>query len=89
MTAGDVLDLFRLAMWTIGVVSAPALVAAMVVGASIAVLQALTQVQEVTLTFVPKIIAVFLALLASSALIGSQIQFLAEQCFARIEASSR
>jgi len=43
--------------------AAPMLGAGMVVGLIIAILQAATQIQEMTLTFVPKIIAVFLALL--------------------------
>ncbi len=43
--------------------SAPVFVAGMVVGLVISVFQALTQIQEMTLTFVPKIIAVFVALL--------------------------
>lgn len=84
MTTGDVLDLLRLAMWTVAIASSPALLAAMVTGATIAVFQAVTQIQEVTLTFVPKVVAVLLALLLSSVLIGSSLQFLAEQCYERI-----
>jgi len=45
-------------------VSAPVLIAGMVVGLIISVFQAVTQIQEMTLTFVPKIIVVFLVLLA-------------------------
>ena len=45
-------------------VSAPVLIAGMVVGLLISVFQAVTQIQEMTLTFVPKIIVVFLVLLA-------------------------
>ena len=44
-------------------VSAPVLIAGMVVGLLISVFQAVTQIQEMTLTFVPKIIVVFLVLL--------------------------
>ncbi len=44
-------------------VSAPVLVAGMVIGLIISVFQAVTQIQEMTLTFVPKIIVVFLVLL--------------------------
>ncbi|MBI2399498.1 MAG: flagellar biosynthesis protein FliQ [Deltaproteobacteria bacterium] len=44
-------------------VSAPVLIAGMVVGLIISVFQAVTQIQEMTLTFVPKIIVVFLVLL--------------------------
>lgn len=45
-------------------VSAPVLIAGMTVGLVISIIQAVTQIQEMTLSFVPKIIAVFLVLLA-------------------------
>ncbi len=51
------------AIKTVILLSAPVFVAGMVVGLAVSVFQALTQIQEMTLTFVPKIIAVFLALL--------------------------
>ena len=63
MNEADALELAREAMWTVLIVSGPAVGAAMVVGAAIALLQALTQIQETTLVFVPKILAIFLALL--------------------------
>jgi flagellar biosynthetic protein FliQ len=47
---------------TVALISGPVLLAAMVVGLSISLLQAVTQVQEMTLVFVPKIAAVFLIL---------------------------
>lgn len=89
MSPEDVLDLLRLAMWTVAVASSPALVAAMLTGILIAVLQAVTQIQEVTLTFVPKVVAVILALLASTTVIGSSMQFLAEQSYAHIATPSK
>ena len=58
MNERDALDIVQAAIWTIIVASGPAVGAAMLVGTAIALIQALTQVQEVTLTFVPKIIAV-------------------------------
>lgn len=84
MTPGDVLDLLRLAIWTVLIASAPAVLSAMFVGTAIAVLQALTQIQEVTLTFVPKIIAVLLALSITSVFIGTSIQDFTQQAYARI-----
>lgn len=45
-------------------IGAPILIIGLVVGVSIALVQALTQVQEITLVFVPKILAIFLALFA-------------------------
>ena len=61
MNEGDAVDLVQSAIWMIVVGAGPAVGAAMVVGVAIALLQALTQVQEMTLTFVPKMIAVFVA----------------------------
>ncbi|MBS0242124.1 MAG: flagellar biosynthetic protein FliQ [Proteobacteria bacterium] len=86
MTDADVMDLVRLAIWTLAVAASPALIAAMAAGTVIAVLQALTQVQEATLTFVPKIAVVLLVLMMSSVLIGSSVKYLAEQCYERISA---
>lgn len=48
------------------IVSAPVLIAGMVVGLAVSIFQAVTQIQEMTLTFVPKIIVVFIVLLALS-----------------------
>ena len=56
MNEGDALDLIQSAIWMVIVGAGPAVGAAMVVGVVIALLQALTQVQEMTLTFVPKIV---------------------------------
>ncbi len=58
MTEQMVVYLFREAFYTTLLVSAPMLVLSLVVGLSIAVFQAATSIQEITLTFVPKIIAV-------------------------------
>ncbi|HEX7314725.1 MAG TPA: flagellar biosynthesis protein FliQ [Pyrinomonadaceae bacterium] len=54
------------ALWLILVLSLPPLLASLVVGLVISFLQALTQVQEQTLTFVPKIIATILVLIISA-----------------------
>jgi flagellar biosynthetic protein FliQ len=81
----DALELVRAAIWTIIVASAPAVAAAMFVGLVIALLQALTQVQEVTLTFVPKIIAIFVALILGAPFVGGQIYTLTALVYSRIE----
>ena len=57
----------------------------MIVGTVIALLQALTQVQEMTLTFVPKIVVIFLALLIGAPFIGAQIHTFTELVYGRIE----
>ena len=54
------------ALWLILLLSLPPLIASLVVGLVISLLQALTQVQEQTLTFVPKIIATLLVLMISA-----------------------
>lgn len=61
--------------------SGPILALALMVGLGIAFFQALTQVQEMTLTFVPKIVAIFLGLLASSPFIYSQLRGLSDRVF--------
>ena len=85
MNEADALDIIQAAIWTVLIASAPAVIAAMVVGIGIALLQALTQVQEITLTFVPKIVAILLALALSGPFIGGQIYAFSERVFQRIE----
>ncbi len=58
MTEGLILDLFRETMWTTFRMSLPVLGVALVVGVAIGLVQALTSVQEMTLTFVPKLAAI-------------------------------
>lgn len=89
MRPEEILDLLQLAMWTVAVVSGPPIVGAMVVGTVVALLQALTQVQEATLTFVPKIIVVLLAVFLSSAFIGAALAKLTEAAYSRIEGPYR
>ena len=62
MTGPEVLDVARDAIWTIVLVSSPLMVVGLVVGVAISLVQALTQIQEMTLVFVPKIIAIFITL---------------------------
>lgn len=63
MTQIMVLDIMKKAFFTIIIVAGPVLVIALVVGLLISILQATTQIQEQTLTFVPKIVAVILGLI--------------------------
>jgi flagellar biosynthesis protein FliQ len=84
MNEADALDIAQRAIMTILVVSGPIVAAAMLVGIIVALLQALTQVQEMTLTFVPKIVAIFAALSLTASFIGAQIYAFSEQIYARI-----
>ena len=63
MTPEDVIHIGKKAVETILLTSAPMLLAAMVIGLVISIFQAATQINEQTMTFIPKIIAVFLTLL--------------------------
>src|SRR6266511_3226439 len=63
MTGAETLDVARDAIWTIVVVSSPLMVIGLVVGVVVSLFQALTQIQEQTLIFVPKILAIFVTLL--------------------------
>jgi flagellar biosynthesis protein FliQ len=63
MTPQYVMSLGREAIMLTLLVSAPMLIFGMVVGLAISIVQAVTQIHEMTLTFIPKIIAVALALL--------------------------
>jgi len=71
MTAGEVLDIGAEAIWVMLAMAAPVMLIGLAIGVMIALLQALTQVQEMTLVFVPKIIAIFLALLIFLPMMGA------------------
>lgn len=61
--AADMLSLAQKAIRTVLLVSLPMLSVSLIVGLGVSVIQAVTQIQEATLAFVPKIVAVFLAML--------------------------
>lgn len=64
MTTDAVVDIANQALFLIIKVSLPILLVSLIVGLLISIFQAVTSIQEQTLTFVPKIICVFLALIA-------------------------
>lgn len=63
MTVDDVVTIMRSALFTIIEVAAPVLLISLVVGLIVSIFQTVTSIQEQTLTFVPKIICVFLGLM--------------------------
>ncbi|MGP9813356.1 flagellar biosynthesis protein FliQ [Rhodopseudomonas sp. NSM] len=85
MNERDALDIVQQAIWTIIIVSGPAVGAAMAVGVVIALLQALTQVQEMTLTFIPKIVVMLIVVAVSGSFIGAHIFAFTELVYSRIE----
>jgi flagellar biosynthetic protein FliQ len=73
MTGAEVLDLGRDGIWTMIIVSAPMMVVGLVVGVIVALFQALTQIQEQTLVFVPKILAIFVTMLLTLSFMGATL----------------
>lgn len=64
MSQTDVITIMQQALFTIILVSAPMLLVSLVVGLAVSIFQATTQINEQTLSFAPKIIAIFLSLIA-------------------------
>lgn len=73
MSGAEILDIARDGIWTLLKVSGPLMIVGLVVGVAIALFQALTQIQEMTLVFIPKIIAIFLTLIVSLPFMGSAL----------------
>lgn len=71
MNGAEVLDVGRDALWLTIQLAAPILLVGLVVGVSIGLFQALTQIQEQTLIYAPKIIAIFISLLLLLPLMGA------------------
>lgn len=63
MSQGDVIEICKAAIQTTLMISAPFLLASLIIGLVISIFMAATQIQEMTLTFVPKIVATFVILL--------------------------
>ncbi|MCW2308338.1 flagellar biosynthesis protein FliQ [Rhodobium gokarnense] len=70
MTGLEVLDVAREGIWTLIKVASPMMIVGLAVGVVVALFQALTQIQEMTLVFVPKILAIFFAMMVSLPFIG-------------------
>ncbi len=70
MNAAQAMEVARAALLLVGTIAGPLLLTSLIVGVAIGLLQALTQVQEMTLTFVPKILAMGAVLLLTMPMIG-------------------
>ncbi len=84
MTGPEVLDVARDAIITLVLASSPLMLVGLVVGVVISLFQALTQIQEMTLVFVPKILAIFVTLLLALPFIGDVLQSHMMRLMARI-----
>ncbi len=84
MSAEMTLDIAREAILVLITIGAPVMLAALVVGLLVALLQALTQLQEMTLAFVPKILAIFLTLILFLPFMLGTLATFTESLYARI-----
>lgn len=86
MTPADAIDFARTSIYVLLEIITPAMIVALVVGLVIGLLQALTQIQEMTLVFVPKIIAIFVVLLIALPFAGQAMGGLMTDIAQRIAA---
>ena len=73
MAGAEILEIAREAFWVTLQVAGPAMLAGLVVGLAIALLQALTQVQELTLVFVPRIVVMFIVIALTLPFMGQAL----------------
>ena len=86
MSPDLVIDMAQDSVWTLLMAAAPMLIAGMVVGLLISIVQAATQVNEMTMTFVPKIVAVMVTAVLFLPFIMSKLTTFTQEIFARIVA---
>ena len=86
MSGAEVLDVGRDAIWLAIQMCAPVLIVGLIVGVGIGLLQALTQIQEQTLVYAPKIVAIFVSLLVFLPLMGALMSNFMRQVAERISA---
>jgi flagellar biosynthetic protein FliQ len=84
MSGLEVLDVARDAVLTLVLVASPLMLIGLVVGVVISLFQALTQIQEMTLVFVPKILAIFIAMLVALPFMADLMQAQMGRIAARI-----
>lgn len=84
MTGAMALDIGRDAIWLSLIVAGPVMLVGLIVGTVVAVLQALTQVQEQALVFVPKIVAIMLSLVLFLPFMGAQLGNYMVEMMARV-----
>ena len=84
MNEVEVLDISREAIFTLIKVVSPVLLVALFIGLIIGIFQALTQIQEMTLAFVPKILGVFFTLILRFPFMLNQMRMLSDTLFDKI-----
>jgi len=86
MSETEIIAIGRDAVYTMLMVGGPIMLIALFVGLVVALFQALTQIQEMTLAFVPKIIAIMIAIMALAPYMVNQLQGFADEVSDRIVA---
>ena len=84
MSGAEVLDVGREAIWLTIQLCAPVLIVGLIVGVGIGLLQVLTQIQEQTLVYAPKIVAIFVSLLVFMPMMGALMSGFMQSIAARI-----
>ena len=84
MNEAEALEIIQFAFQILLKVCAPIVITAMLVGTLIALFQALTQIQEVTLTFIPKIVAVMVVSSLAAPFMAAQLNLLSVLVFSKI-----
>ena len=84
MNEVEVLDISREAIFTLVKVVTPVLLVALFIGLIVGIFQALTQIQEMTLAFVPKILGVFVTIILLFPIMLNQMQMLTDTLFDKI-----
>ena len=84
MEATEVLEVIRDGIYVLIIISAPIMLTALFVGLIVALFQALTQIQEATLTFVPKVLAMLLVLVITMPFILEQLTGFSNRLFEKI-----
>jgi flagellar biosynthetic protein FliQ len=74
MTGPEVLDVARDTIITLVLVASPLMLVGLIVGVVVSLFQAITQIQEATLVFVPKILAIFIAMLVTLPFMADVLQ---------------
>ena len=84
MTPEIILELMMQTMMVIVKMCLPLLLTSLIVGVVISIIQALTQIQEATLSFVPKMLALFFAIALAMPFIGITLGTFSEELYSRI-----
>lgn len=84
MEETEVIDVAREALWTLMIVGWPMMMTALVVGLVISLFQALTQIQEMTLTFVPKVVAMVVVMMLTLPFMLGTLKDFNETLYTRI-----